>query len=43
MHSADHAVWKGYFFEIPMPSVIGLQMSENQMTLSRGSLVLILC
>ena len=42
-HSADHAVWKGYFFRISMPSVIGLQMSKNQMPLTRGSLVLNLC
>ena len=42
-HSADHAVWKGYFFGISMPSVIGLQMNKNQMPLTRGSLVLNLC
>ena len=43
VHSADHAVWKGYFFGISMPSVIGLQMNKNQMPLTRGSLVLNLC
>ena len=42
-HSTDHAVWKGYFFGISMPSVIGLQMNKNQMPLTRGSLVLKLC
>ena len=39
-HSTDHAVWKAYFFGISMLSVIGLQMSKNQMPLSRGSMVL---
>ena len=39
-HSTDHAVWKALFFGISMPSVIGLQMSKNQMPLSRGSLAL---
>ena len=43
VHSTDHAVWKGYFFGISMPSVIGLQMNKNQMPLTRGSLVLNLC
>ena len=43
VHSADHAVWKGYFFWISMPSVIGLRMNKNQMPLTRGSLVLNLC
>ena len=43
LHSANHVVWKGYFFEISMPSVIGLQLNKNKMPLNRGSLVLNLC
>ena len=43
LHSADHAVWKGYIFRILMPSIIGLQMNKNQRPLTRRSLVLKLC